>query len=155
MKQIFYLLMFSLISFSSMAEGTDFSGTWNLNKSKSTLNDQFSFAPGQIILVQSPDGLTVEKHSSFQGQDFTINDKFTLDGKECINEGWQNTQKKSTATWSADEKLLTITTKIPMQDGGEMTITETYQIEENSLKIVTAASSSFGDLNETYLFDKQ
>ena len=155
MKQILYVLVFSLISVSSMGEVVDFSGTWNLNKSKSTLNDQFSMAPNQIILIQNNDGLAVEKHGSFQDQDYTMTDKFTLDGKECINAGWMDTEKKSTAVWSADEKTLTITSKIPMQDGGEMTINETYQTEENNLKVVVKVSSSFGDVTETYLFEKQ
>jgi hypothetical protein len=154
MKQIFYLLVFSLISISSMGEVVDFSGTWNLNKSKSTLNDQFSMAPNQIILTQNNDGLAVERHGSFQDQDYTISDKFTLDGKECINAGWMDTEKKSTAVWSADKKSLTITSKISMQDGGEMTINETYQKEENNLKMVVSVSSSFGDSTETYVFEK-
>ncbi|MBW8331498.1 MAG: hypothetical protein K0M40_05745 [Prolixibacteraceae bacterium] len=155
MKQILYVLVFSLISVSSMGEVVDFSGTWNLNKSKSTLNEQFSMAPNQIILIQNNDGLAVEKHGSFQDQDYTMTDKFTLDGKECINAGWMDTEKKSTAVWSADEKSLIITSKIPMQDGGEMTINETYQTEENNLKVVVKVSSSFGDVTETYLFEKQ
>ncbi len=155
MKQIFYLLVFSMISFSSMGEVTDFSGTWNLNKAKSTLNDQFSMAPNQLILTQDAAVFAVERHASFQGQDFTINDKFTLDGKECINAGWQDMEKKSTAEWSADEKSLIISSKIMMQDGGELKITETFQTEENNLKITVSASSSYGDVTETYLFDKQ
>jgi hypothetical protein len=155
MKKILYFLAMSLISITSMGKVVDFSGTWNLNKPKSTLNDQFSMAPSQMILIQNTDVLEVERHSNFQGQDFTFKDKLTLDGKECINAGWQDIKKKSTAVWSSDEKSLTVTTKISMQDGGEMTINETYQIEENSLKIVVSASSSFGELAETYLFDKQ
>lgn len=155
MKQILYVLVFSLISISSMGIVVDFSGTWNLNKAKSTLNDQFSMAPKQIVLVQTSDGLVVEKHGSFQDQDYTISDKFTLDGKECINAGWMDTEKKSTAVWAADEKSLTITSKIPMQDGGDMTIVETYQTEENNLKIIVSVSSSYGDATETYLFEKQ
>lgn len=155
MKKIFYLLVLSLISISSMGKVVDLSGTWNLNKTKSTLNDQFSMAPSQMTLIQDANVLAVERHSNFQGQEFTINDKLSLDGKECINDGWQDTKKKSVAVWSPDEKSLTVTTKIPMQDGGEMTITEIYQMEENSLKVAVSASSSFGDLTETYLFDKQ
>ncbi|MDP2890604.1 MAG: hypothetical protein Q8P34_16780 [Bacteroidota bacterium] len=76
-KQILYLLVFSLISVSSIGEVVDFLGTWNLNKSKSTLNDQFSMAPKQIILIHNNDALAVEKHGSFQDQDYTISDKFT------------------------------------------------------------------------------
>lgn len=114
----------------SKREVVDFSGTWNLHKSKSTLNDQFCMAPNQLILTQDAAFFAVEKHGSFQDQDYTISDKFTLDGKECINAGWMDTEKKSTAVWSADEKSLTITSKIPMQDGGELKITETYQTEK-------------------------
>lgn len=155
MKKIIYLFVFTLITFTSMGKVADFSGTWNLNKSQSTLNEQFSMAPSQIILVQTADLLDVEKHANFQGQDYTINDKFTLDGKECINAGWQDSKKTSTVAWSEDEKQMTVTSKIPMQDGGEMTITEAYQMEGNQLKVAVSASSSFGDLTETYLFDKQ
>jgi hypothetical protein len=155
MKKILYLLVFSLISISSMGKVVDFSGTWNLNKSKSTLNDQFSMAPKQMIIIQASDVLDVERHSTFQDQEFTIKDKLTLDGKECINDGWQDTKKKSVAVWSDDEKSLTVTSKIPMQDGGEFTVVETYQMEENSLKVLVNAKSSMGELAETYLFDKQ
>jgi len=155
MKQIFYLLVFSLISFSSTAKVTDFSGTWNLNKDKSTLNEQFSLAPSQLVLSQDKEIIAVERHSNFQGQEYTITDKFTLDGKECINNGWMETKKKSTTSWSADEKSLTIHSKIPMQDSGEMTIAETFQMDENTLKIVVSVSSSLGDVKETYLFEKQ
>lgn len=155
MKKVIYLFVFTMISFTSMSKVVDFSGTWNLNKSKCTLNDQFSFAPSQLILNQTADILDIEKHANFQGQDITINDKFTLDGKECINKGWQDTKKTSVIAWSADEKVMTITSKIPMQDGTDMTMTETYQMEGDSLKIVASASSSFGEWAETYLFDKQ
>jgi hypothetical protein len=155
MKKILYLLVFSLITLTSMAEVSNFSGTWNLNKAKSTLNDQFSMAPNQIILAQTADVLDVEKHATWQDQEFTINDKLTLDGKECINPGWQDTEKKSTAVWSDDQKMLTVTSKLPMQDGSDMTIIETYQMEADSLKVMVTASSSFGEVSETYLFDKQ
>ncbi|HEY3373233.1 MAG TPA: hypothetical protein VGK10_20465 [Prolixibacteraceae bacterium] len=155
MKKIIYLFVFTLISFTSMAKVVDFSGTWNLNKSKSTLNEQFSMAAGQMILTQTADVLDLEKHVSFQDQNFTINDKLTLDGKECINKGWQDSQKKSIVTWSADEKLMTVNSKIPMQDGGEMTIVEVYQMEGDNLKVVVSVSSSYGEMSETYLFDKQ
>ncbi len=39
-------------------------------------------APNQMILTQDTDVLAVERHGSFQDQDHTISDKFTLDGKE-------------------------------------------------------------------------
>lgn len=155
MKKSVFLLAALLISVIVSAQGVDLSGTWKLNSSKSKLNDQFSMAPKEIIVAQKDNDLNVEKHSTFQDQDFTIKDKFTLDGKECINPGWQDTQKKSTAVWSDDKISLKITTKIPMNDGGEMTINEVYKMDGNNLVIESSASSSFGDMAETMYYDKQ
>jgi hypothetical protein len=154
MKPIFCLLILTAISFSTTAQA-DLSGSWKLDKAKSTLNVEFSMAPEMLVITQTAGLLSVEKHASFNDQTFTFTDKFALDSTVSINNVWEDVKKKSTVAWSDDKTVLTISTKIPMQDGGEMKITETYRIEENRLKITTSASSSFGDLNETYLFNKE
>ena len=87
---------------------TDFTGKWKINKEKSTLNSEFSMAPSEIIINQKGNELNLERHVSFQGQSITINDKFTLDGKECINDGMMDSKKKSVALFSDDKKVLTI-----------------------------------------------
>jgi len=155
MNRIVFLLASLLVSVIVSAQTPDFSGTWTINKTTSKLNDQFSMAPKDMIVVQAGNDLDLEKHSTFQDNDFTIKDKFTLDGKECVNPGWQDSQKKSTAVWSDDKASLKITTKFPMGDNGEMTIVEVYQMKENHLVIESSASSSFGDVAETLVFDKK
>jgi hypothetical protein len=155
MSKIVFLLAMLLVSTIVSAQTPDFSGNWTLNKTTSKLNDQFSMAPKDIIVIQAGNDFKVEKHSSFQGNDFTINDKFTMDGNECINPGWQDSQKKSTVVWAEDKQSLKITTKFPMGDSGEMTIIEVYKMNGSSLVIETSASSSFGDVAETLVFDKQ
>ena len=155
MSRIIFLIATLLVSVLVSAQGIDFSGNWKLNKTTSKLNDQFSMAPKDIIVLQAGNDFDIEKHSSFQGNDFTIKDKFTLDGKECINPGWQDSQKKSTAVWSDDKLTLKITTKFPMGDSGEMTIIEIYKMDSSNLVVETSASSSFGDVAETLVFDKQ
>jgi hypothetical protein len=154
MKKAFSLFIAILLTITLSAQ-IDFSGAWKLNSSKSKLGDQFSMAPKEIIVVQKGNDLSVERHSEWQGQEFTINDKFTLDGKECINAGFMDTQKKSTATWSADKKSLTIKSKIPMQDGGDFSVTEVYKMDGGSMVIESSASSSFGDMSETQVYDKK
>jgi len=42
-----------------------------------------------------------------------------------------------------------------MGDNGEMTIIEIYKITGGNLIIETSASSSFGDVAETQVFEKQ
>lgn len=154
MKKLFTSFAALLFSFAAIAQGPDFSGSWSLNSDKSKLNAEFSFAPKEIIITQAGNDFTVEKHSEFQGQEFVTNDKLTLDGKECINSGFQDSQKKSICTWSDDNKSLKIVSTIPMGDG-DMKITEIYKMENGNLVIESLASSSYGDLNETMAYDKK
>ena len=154
MKKAIYLVAMLFCATLVSAQGIDFSGTWKLNSSKSKLGDQFSMAPNEIIVVHKANDMSVEKHSSFQGQEFTSTDKFTLDGKECVNAGFMDTEKKSTAVWSEDKTTLKITSKIPMQ-GETMTIVEVYKMDDENMVIEAAASSSYGDMSETMVYDKQ
>jgi hypothetical protein len=153
MKKLFFLLITTLFSVALSAQ-VDFSGSWKLNTSKSKLGDQFSMAPKEINIVQKGNDLSVEKHSEWQGQEFTTNDKFTLDGKECTNAGFMDTEKKSTITWSDDKKTMKISSKIPMQDE-TMTITEVYKMDGGNMVIESSASSSYGDMSETQVYDKK
>ena len=155
MNRMVFLLATLLVSTIVSAQTIDFSGNWKLNSSKSKLNAQFSMAPKDMIAIQTGNDFNLERHSTFQDNDFTIKDKFTLDGKECINPGWQDTQKKSVAEWSEDKSSLKITTKFPMGDNGEMTIVEIYKMDSSNLVVESSASSSFGDVAETLVFDKQ
>ncbi len=155
MKKLLYLFALSILSLTTMGEGINFTGNWNFNKDKSTLFDQFSLAPSQLIVIQTADSLMVEKHGNFQGQDYVTKEKFSLDGKECINPGMMDSKKTSTAVWSEDGKTLTISSKMPTQDQGEATIKEVYLMEESMLKVQLNAASQMGEMAETYLLDKQ
>jgi hypothetical protein len=155
MKNIIFTLAAIFMALMVNAQSADFTGKWKLNSTKSTLNDQFSMAPNEIIVNQETGSINVEKHSSFQGTDFTIKDKYTLDGQESVNEGWQGTQKKSVASWDGNKQLLTVKSKLPMQDGTEVSITEVYKMKDNDLVIESHASSSYGDLDETMVYDRQ
>jgi len=154
MKKAFFLLAAIAVSVTLSAQ-VDLSGSWKLNSSKSKLGEQFSMAPKEIILVQKGNDLSIERHLEWQEQEFTTNDKFTLDGKECVNPGMMDTQKKSTAVWAADKKSLKITSKIPMQDGGEISITEVYKMDGGNMVIEMNSSSSWGDMAETQVYDKK
>jgi hypothetical protein len=155
MKKTLFIFAALLFSSAVMAQGPDFNGSWKLNNEKSKLNAEFTFAPKEVIIAQAGNDFKVEKHSSFQDQEFTTTDKLTLDGKECINLGFQDTQKKSTAVWSDDKTSLKIISKMSIGDGGEMTITEVYKMDGRNMVIESLASSSYGDLNETMVYDKK
>lgn len=154
MKKLIYLFLVSLFSIVVTGQ-TDFSGTWKLNSSKSTLGDQFSMAPKDIIITQDGNSFTVERHSTFQDRDITTKDILTLDGKECENPGWRDSIKKSVAEWSSDKKSLKVTSKLPIGDNGDMTVVNVYKMDSDNLVLQSDASSSMGELSETYVFDKQ
>ena len=154
MKKITLFVAVIMIVNIAYGQSTNFTGTWKLNTSLSNLNAEFSFAPKEIIIEQKGNDMKVERHSSFNGEDFTINDKFTLDGKECINIGWQDSEKKSTAVWAEDKKSLKISTKLTMGDGNEMSITELFKMDKKNMVIESSASSSYGDMSEIMVYEK-
>jgi len=155
MKKIVFILIAVLVS-GFVSGQVDFSGTWKLNTSKSKLGGEFSMSPKEVMIKQSGNTMSVEKHSEFQGQEMTTSGKYTLDGKECVNTGFMDTELKSTAVWADDKKSLKITTKFAMGGGGEeMTFVEVYSMDGDNLSVVASSSSSFGEMSETAVYDKQ
>ncbi len=152
MKRTLFLLASILLSVFVSAQ-IDFSGTWKLNNSKSKLGAEFSMAPKEIIIIHKDNDLSVETHSEWQGQEFTQTNKYTTDGKECINSGFMDTEVKSTVNWSDDKKSMKILSKVPMQ-GETMTITAVYKMDGANMVIEASASSSYGDMSETQVYDK-
>jgi hypothetical protein len=155
MKKMAFFLTILLLAITVSAQVTDFSGKWKLNSAKSKLAAEYSMAPKELIIVQSGNDLSVERHSTWQDRDFTISDKFTMDGKECINKGWQDSEKKSTVLVAEDKKSVKVTTIIAMGGNGNMTLVEAYKMDGSNLVVETSASSSFGDRSETMVYDKQ
>ncbi len=154
MKKTAIILTALMITTLVGAQGLDFSGNWKLNSSKSKLNTEFSMAPQTLVITQNGNEINVERHSDFQGQQMVTADKITLDGKECINKGFMDSEKKSTASWADDKKSLKVISKISIGDGGEMVITEVFKLDSGSLVIDSSSASSFGNMAETMIYDK-
>jgi hypothetical protein len=155
MKKTSFLFAAVLLLAAISVNATDFSGKWKLSRTKSMLNDQFSLAPSDAVITQSGNDFSIEKHANYQGTDYTISEKYSLDGKECINESFQGSKKKSTAVWDENKQSLTVKSTLPMQDGTEVTVTEIYKMKGSDLEVKSLASSSYGDLDETIVYEKQ
>ena len=105
----------------------DFSGSWTFNESKSNLGANGGgqrFGGGDFVAKQEANLLSVER--TFNDQ--TMTSKYTLDGKESVN-SFGNGESKSTATWSADGKSLTIVTKMTFNDT-ERTSTQVWTLSD-------------------------
>jgi uncharacterized Zn ribbon protein len=155
MKKIIYLISLALISSAAIGQKADFSGTWKINNEKSELGDQFSMAPNSLVVEQTKKELSIQRNSSWQGEDYSFTDKFTLDGEECENMGMMDMVKKSTVVWNDDKRSLKITSTIEMQDGSDLTIIENLSMKGDNLVVEASASSSYGDMSEVFVFDKQ
>ena len=152
----FLLLVALSVAFSSYAKKPDFSGTWKLNETESTLNAEFSFAPHTFTITQDKKSLTSESVSEFQGSEYTMKNSYTLDGEESINEGWQGSDVVSIASWAKDKKSLNIVTTIEMMDGGELTINSTYSLDGKKMSIKQEVEGGpMGGSSETWVYDKQ
>jgi hypothetical protein len=132
----------------------DFSGKWKINESKSKFNEQYSSHPESVTITQSGNNMTVERVSSMQGQSMTFTDQYTLDGKECKNAGFRNTESISTANWADDGKSLIIKSKVPM-DNGDMTMDRKIRMDGDNLILDFTAKGPWGESAETWVFDKQ
>jgi hypothetical protein len=152
MKKLVFLLSALLFTTMVFAQ-TDFSGSWELNTSKSKLGER-SFAPKSATIIQTKADISIETKSEFNGEERVRKNKYTLDGKECTNKGFRDMDVKSTAVWSADKKALTVTSKVST-DNGDMTMKAVYKMDGANLVIESSASSPMGDRSETQVFNKK
>ena len=138
------------------AQGTkaNFSGTWTLNESKSTMPQGGGgqrMGGREFTITQDANLLTQTR----TGQDGTARaTKYTLDGKESVNT-FGEYESKSTAKWSADGKSLTIITKTNF-NGNERTSTAVWSLTDaKTLSIVSTRQSQNGEVKSTMVYDKK
>jgi hypothetical protein len=142
---------------------TNFAGEWTLSKEKSKMTEgQMRIVFNQLKVSQDGNAITISRTGqSPDGQEFTMEEKITLDGKESENKFFDGmVKKKSTVKWSADEKALTITSAIIFnRDGNEVTtnVTETWDTAKgpNALTINYSSNSPNGEVKDIYVYDKK
>lgn len=142
----------------AQTDKSNFSGSWKLNEGKSQMGEgRGRMAASKIKITQDAALLTTEKTVVRQSGEEMVNvDKTTFDGKETDNSS-NGRQKKTTASWSQDGKVLTVnSTTIFERDGNTMEIKsiEKYSISDNALTIETTSSSPRGEFKATLVYDK-
>jgi len=131
----------------------NFTGDWKLNTSKSTFGN---FPPPDSMTYKvKHDEPKLTNDSKMSGQfEFEQHLTFTTDGKESTNEGFQGSTSKSTAKWDGDALL--IDTKAQFGDN-EININQkwTLSADGKTLTVVQTFKGPQGDMQQTYVFDKQ
>jgi hypothetical protein len=146
----------------------NFAGKWALNAEKSQMGQPPQgggggggprMGGGDFTATQDANLLTVERTRTGQdGQAVNTTAKYTLDGKVSVNTTGRG-ESKSTATWSADGKSLTIVTTRSFERDGqttEMKTTEVWSLTNpTTLSIVSTMTTPNGERKTTMVYDKK
>lgn len=163
LKRILILLIAPafLSAFAIQANRVNFSGDWKLNEGKSDLGQFARFATRLIKADQKDDAITIAKTApSFNGEDVTITETLSYDGKETETTVFGSSKRKSTAKWSDDGKTFTISYTLLFDFNGQITEikgTETWTLSDDG-KVLTLqinSSSPQGEFSSKAVYDKQ
>lgn len=155
------LALVVLFAFTIYPEKTDFSGTWQLNESKSDLGQFASFATRTIKADQKADAIAISRTApSFDGGENTATETLTFDGKEAESTLFGSSKKVATIKWADDGKSFTINFKLHLDFNGqtnEVTGTEVWKLSDDGKMLTTEnnSSSSFGDLATKAVYEKK
>lgn len=160
--RLFSLMLMLALIMPAMANAqagkANFAGTWAMNAEKSTMPQGGGGGGGggqrmggDVVIAQEANLLTQTR----TGQDGTARvTKYTLDGKESVNTMGQG-ESKSTATWSADGKSLTVVTKSNF-NGTERTSTAVWSlVDAKTLSIASTRQGQDGEVKTTMVYDKK
>jgi hypothetical protein len=158
------------LALNAQGSKANFAGKWAFNATKSDMGQPpqgqaqgqgggMRMGGGDFTATQEANLLTVESTRTGQdGQAVTTTSKYTLDGKVSVNTTARG-ESKSTATWSADGKSLTIvTTRTFERDGQttEMKTTEVWSLTNpTTLSRTSTMNTPNGERKTTMVFDKK
>lgn len=138
----------------------NFSGEWIFDEEESILDRWgVSFLPYKMEIIQKENDLTIQNTFIVEyADDRVIEQKLTLDGKECMSE-FQNSPRIMTAHWSENGDTLIIESKVKFNRGGQTTvmiINEAWTLLQGGriLSIKQFSTSFWGERNITLIFDK-
>jgi hypothetical protein len=162
LMRLFSLMLMLALILPAMTNGqagkANFAGNWTMNAEKSIMpqgggggGGGGQRGGGTFAVAQEANLLTQTR----TGQDGTTRvTKYTLDGKESVNTTGGG-ESKSTATWSADGKSLTIVTKSNF-NGNERTSTAVWSlVNATTLQIVSTRQGQDGEVKTTMVYDKK
>jgi hypothetical protein len=156
------VFLFSASVVNAQKGKVNFSGKWALNVEKSDLGETSGGRRGgmpasKMNVEQKGNKLTVEAFRKNQegAEDSTVLN-YTLDGKECKNEG-NNRVSVSVVNLTDNGKTLTIASDVTVSRGGqEFTFksTEIWSLAEGILTVKTTRTTQRGERVTTAVYNK-
>jgi hypothetical protein len=158
-----FIFSLSLLLSNAFGQKTNFSGTWVLNESKSQFGEsRFRMGAVKAVVKQTDSIISADfTRRRPNGEETTTTEKYTLDGKECVNSNADKTRvKKSTVNFSEDGKAMTFNSTTTIDRNGdimEIKSVEVFKLSEDGKTITVDSSSSSdrGEFKATLVYDKQ
>ena len=152
------LLLFIFPSFSLLAQKSDFSGEWKLDKEKIVLADNQLFLSRITIQLKSDSLLTTRVYENGNGEEYPFDEKLSLDGKDCKIVIFEMPRTTKVSRSNSDGSLMFESSTIFQGNNGEDTLTakETLKVD-NEGKILTmnfTNKSSAGEVTGTNYYGK-
>lgn len=138
----------------------NFSGSWAFNESKSNMGEGRGFRSAtQMTITQDVNTLTNARVRTNQdGESTTTTEKYTLDGKECVNTSGRG-PSKTIVTWSADGKTLNFATTRTFERDGETTEIKSTEVwtltDAKTLSIQSATKMQDTERKASLVYDKK
>ena len=157
---LFAFVSLSLLSGSMFAQ-PNFSGSWTFNESKSTLGEGPMMSATSMTVSQQENLISVDLvQPSFEGGEIKRSEKYTLDGKESVNEGMMGSSVKTITSWSEDKKELRFAKTIAFEMDGEkmeMKLDDVWTISDDgkTLTVKSSMKSDWGEMNTALVYDKK
>ena len=111
----------------------------------------------KLVVTQKGNDLSVETfRQNRDGDEVSTTSKYTLDGKECKN-GEDSRQSVSTASWSEDGKILTISSEITISRNGQefnLKMVEKWSMADGTLIIEGTRTSQRGERITKAVYNK-
>jgi hypothetical protein len=162
MRLLFLTVLFAAfiapVRINAQGAKANLTGTWSFNESKSTSGGGIFFADKQLTIKHEGNNVAVSRIRITKSGQETINEKYTVDGKESINKLGRLTTK-SVVTWGPDGKSLSLAISKIIDQNGKTT--ETRSVEEwilkdpKTLSIMSAAFTNSGQKKATFVYDKK
>jgi len=157
---LFAVVSLSLLS-GSLSAQADFSGTWAFNESKSTLGEGPMMSATSMTVNQQENLISIDLvQPSFEGGEMKRSEKYTLDGKESVNEGMMGSSVKTITSWSEDKKELRFAKTIAFEMDGEkmeMKLDDAWTLSDDgkTLTVKSSMQSDWGEMNTALVYDKK
>lgn len=146
------MLCFLLLNTFVLNAQSDFSGTWNLDHSKS--DAAFRDYEVTVVITQTAQNFTVEQTLIMKSGEKTTMPavSYTLDGKEVAKEE-QGGNDRLSAKWSPDKKSLTVKFVRTMEgnDYGSLTV---YNLSDDGRILTVKSSDLTGESPMVQVYNK-